>query len=38
MTEREKVPNACVSCHKDKNNAWAIEALKGWGFSPWRIG
>ena len=37
-TEREKVPNACTSCHKDKNNAWAIEALKGWGFSPWRVG
>ena len=37
-TERLKVPNACTSCHKDKTNAWATEAMRGWGLSPWRIG
>jgi Tfp pilus assembly protein PilF len=24
-------PNACNKCHKDKDPAWAVEALKGWG-------
>ena len=24
-------PNACNQCHKDKDPAWAVEALKGWG-------
>ncbi|HZT77346.1 MAG TPA: hypothetical protein VFA27_11850 [Vicinamibacterales bacterium] len=33
-----KVPNACASCHKDRTDAWAIDALKGWGYSAWRIG
>jgi predicted CXXCH cytochrome family protein len=38
-SERLKVPNACVACHKDKTNAWATAQLKGWPeFSPWRIG
>jgi len=37
-TEREKVPNACTSCHKDRTNGWAIEALTRWGLSPWRMG
>jgi predicted CXXCH cytochrome family protein len=39
MTETLKVPNPCTSCHKDKSNAWASEALRGWPeFSPWRVG
>ncbi len=24
-------PNACNECHKDKDPAWAVEALKRWG-------
>jgi len=32
------VPNPCTSCHKDKDNAWAVKELKGWGsVSPWRM-
>lgn len=23
-------PNACVSCHENKSNAWAAEAIKNW--------
>jgi len=39
VTETLKVPNACTTCHKDKSNAWAIDALKQWPeFSPWRVG
>ena len=38
MTEQFKIPNACTTCHKDKSNAWATEALKHWpGRSPWRM-
>ena len=37
-SERLKVPNACVGCHTDKNNAWASEQLKRWPeLSPWRV-
>jgi predicted CXXCH cytochrome family protein len=36
-TERLRVPNACTSCHADKSNTWAIDALTGWGFSRWRV-
>src|SRR6185436_1849503 len=28
MTEALKIPNPCTSCHKDKTNAWATEALR----------
>ena len=39
MTEALKIPNACTSCHKDKTNAWATEALRSWpDVSPWRVG
>ncbi|HWF86459.1 MAG TPA: cytochrome c3 family protein [Vicinamibacterales bacterium] len=39
VSETLKVPNACVTCHKDKTNAWAAEALASWPeFSPWRVG
>jgi predicted CXXCH cytochrome family protein len=38
-TERLKVPNPCIGCHKDKTNAWATDELKKWPeISPWRIG
>jgi predicted CXXCH cytochrome family protein len=38
-SERLKVPNACIGCHKDKTNAWASEQLKSWPeISPWRVG
>jgi predicted CXXCH cytochrome family protein len=38
-SERSKVPNACVVCHKDRSNAWAGDALKTWReLSPWRVG
>ena len=39
QSEHLKVPNACVTCHKDRSNAWATEELKKWPeFSPWRVG
>jgi predicted CXXCH cytochrome family protein len=39
MTDQEKIPNPCTSCHKDKSTAWATEELRGWrNVSPWRIG
>jgi predicted CXXCH cytochrome family protein len=39
MTEAQKIPNPCTSCHKDKTNAWATEALRSWpDVSPWRVG
>ena len=38
VTEREGVPNPCTSCHKDKSNKWAMDALNTWpGVSPWRV-
>lgn len=38
MSESMKVPNACNACHREKSNAWAIEALKTWAEqSPWRV-
>jgi predicted CXXCH cytochrome family protein len=38
-SERLKVPNPCVVCHKDKTNAWAADELKRWPeLSPWRVG
>jgi predicted CXXCH cytochrome family protein len=37
-SEKYKIPNGCVLCHKDKNNAWAAKALAGWSnFSQWRL-
>jgi predicted CXXCH cytochrome family protein len=37
-TERLKVPNPCIGCHADKNNAWARDALLKWpDLSPWRV-
>lgn len=38
QSEQSGIPNPCTSCHKDKNNAWAIEELKKWpNVSPWRV-
>jgi predicted CXXCH cytochrome family protein len=37
-TVRNKVPNACNTCHNDKTPEWASEALRKWpGRSPWRM-
>ena len=37
-SEKYKVPNACVICHKDKGNDWAAKELKKWPHvSPWRV-
>jgi hypothetical protein len=37
-TERLKVPNPCIGCHTDKNNAWARDVLHTWpDVSPWRV-
>jgi len=38
QSEMYKIPNACVLCHKDKNNAWAGQQLATWqNFSVWRM-
>jgi len=37
-TEQSGIPNPCVSCHKDKSNAWAKQELAKWTTaSPWRV-
>lgn len=37
-SEKYKVPNACVICHKDESNDWAAKELKKWPHvSPWRV-
>jgi hypothetical protein len=38
VSEQHKMPNPCITCHKDKTNDWAKEALRSWpGTSPWRV-
>lgn len=38
MTRQYKIPNACTSCHKEKDNAWAERELQSWAnVSPWRM-
>lgn len=38
MTERYKIPNPCILCHKDKSNEWALKEMKKWPeVSPWRL-
>ena len=38
MTDKYKIPNACTTCHTDKNVQWATDALKTWvSVSPWRV-
>lgn len=34
-SEKYKVPNACTSCHKEKDNKWAGKHLENWGMSQW---
>jgi len=37
MTDDYKIPNACTSCHTDKNTDWARQAMRTWSnVSPWR--
>jgi len=37
MTDKYGIPNPCTSCHKDKNTAWAQDALRRWPErSAWR--
>jgi predicted CXXCH cytochrome family protein len=37
-SERHGVPNPCTSCHTDKSNEWAIDALRSWpSVQPWRV-
>jgi len=39
MTDKYGMPNPCTACHKDKNTAWAEEALAHWPErSVWRTG
>jgi len=39
MTDKYGIPNPCTSCHKDKNTAWAKEAMSKWPeFSSWMPG
>jgi hypothetical protein len=38
-TETLKIPDPCTTCHKERSNAWAAQALRSWPeFSPWRVG
>jgi predicted CXXCH cytochrome family protein len=38
LTTQFKEPNSCNTCHKDKDAAWAEEALSHWdNVSPWRL-
>lgn len=38
MTQKYGMPNACTACHKDKTDAWASAALRGWtNESAWRL-
>jgi len=38
MSDKYNIPNPCTSCHTDKTNAWATEALRKWPErSPWRL-
>ena len=37
MTDKYGIPNPCTSCHKDKNTAWAKDAISKWPEqSAWR--
>ncbi len=38
MSEKYNIPNPCTSCHADRTNAWATEAMRRWPErSPWRL-
>ena len=34
LSEKLGVPNACVNCHQEQDNQWAVESLRGWGVAP----
>jgi predicted CXXCH cytochrome family protein len=39
MTDKYKMPNPCISCHKDKSTDWANSQMLSWNTtSPWRVG
>jgi predicted CXXCH cytochrome family protein len=38
LSESMHIPNACNTCHQDKDAVWAAAAIKNWGISsPWRM-
>jgi predicted CXXCH cytochrome family protein len=38
QTDAMNIPNACNTCHKDKDTKWAAAAIKTWDDrSPWRM-
>jgi hypothetical protein len=38
QTDSEKIPNACNTCHKDKDTKWAGAQLASWkSISTWRM-
>ncbi|MGD8420132.1 MAG: tetratricopeptide repeat protein [Gammaproteobacteria bacterium] len=34
LSQRLGVPNACTGCHRDRDDAWAAAAMRGWGLEP----
>ncbi len=34
LSQQYNTPNACVSCHSDKSNQWAVERLSAWHGKP----
>ncbi|WP_226996523.1 multiheme c-type cytochrome [Thalassotalea crassostreae] len=34
LSEKFDSPNACTTCHEDKNNQWALELVKKWYVTP----
>lgn len=36
LSEAYGIPNACVSCHDDRTNAWAAETMDQWYGTNWR--
>jgi predicted CXXCH cytochrome family protein len=38
MSERYGIPNPCTTCHEEKSNEWANEALRSWpSVRAWRV-
>jgi predicted CXXCH cytochrome family protein len=38
MSERYGIPNPCTTCHKERSNEWANEALRSWpSVRAWRV-
>ncbi|KQV40565.1 MULTISPECIES: tetratricopeptide repeat protein [unclassified Rhizobium] len=36
LSDRYGTPNACISCHEGKTNAWASQTLDSWFGTGWR--